>query len=105
VSTTRVSFFPKYSVVNKQEKRCSSKQGMKEKNLEQLEEENGRKSRLSVADDGLVAAVNPSLAYRGGPSRPSGGDTARSTSSSFFYQVRRPRRDGWDIWKHSHQIS
>jgi hypothetical protein len=70
-----VSFFPKYSVVNKQEKHNMKGTKLKEKMVE--EEGSGRKSRM--ADGPAVAAVNPS--YR------SGGGTARSTTSSFFYQV------------------
>ncbi len=103
MSTTRVSFFPKYSVVNKQEKRSRNQENerkkeekeKKEKKEEEEEtEEHGRKSRLSgtastrreKSAETPLAAVNLSLANRG-PSRRSGG-TAKSTSSSFYYQVR-----------------
>jgi hypothetical protein len=100
VSTTRVSFFPKYSVVNKQEKRSRNQEnGRKEKEENEKEEteERGRKSRLSgtastrreKSAETPLAAVNLSLANRG-PSRRSGG-TAKSTSSSFYYQVRKSR--------------
>jgi hypothetical protein len=99
VSTTRVSFFPKYSVVNKQEKRSRNQEnGRKEKEEEEEEtEEHGRKSRLAgtastrreKSAETPLAAVNLSLANRV-PSRRSGG-TAKSTSSSFYYQVRKSR--------------
>ncbi len=72
--------------------------GRKEKEEEEEEtEEHGRKSRLACtastrrekAAETPLAAVNLSLANRG-PSRRSGG-TAKSTSSSFYYQVRKFR--------------
>jgi hypothetical protein len=100
VSTTRVSFFPKYSVVNKQEKRSRNQENGRKKEEEEEEkesEEHGRKSRLAgtastrreKSAETPLAAVNLSLANRG-PSRRSGG-TAKSTSSSFYYQVRKLR--------------
>jgi hypothetical protein len=101
VSTTRVSFFPKYSVVNKQEKRTRNQEiGKKEKKEEEEEtEEHGLKSRLAgtastrrgKSAETPLAAVNLSLANRG-PSRRSGG-TAKSTSSSFYYQVRKHKKE------------
>jgi hypothetical protein len=97
VSTTRVSFFPKYSVVNKQEKRGRNQENERKEKEEDEEEteEHGRKSRLAgtastrrkKSAETPLAAVNLSLANRG-PSRRSGG-TAKSTSSSFYYQVRK----------------
>ncbi len=101
MSTTRVSFFPKYSVVNKQEKRGRNQENRrkeKEKEKEEEEEEteeHSRKSRLAgtastrreKSAETPLAAVNLSLANRV-PSRRSGG-TAKSTSSSFYYQVRK----------------
>jgi hypothetical protein len=102
VSTTRVSFFPKYSVVNKQEKRSRNQENARkeEKDMKEEEEEteeHGRKSRLAgtastrrgKSAETPLAAVNLSLANRG-PSRRSGG-TAKSTSSSFYYQVRKSK--------------
>ncbi len=64
---------------------------------EEETEEHGRKSRLAgtastrreKSAETPLAAVNLSLANRG-PSRRSGG-TAKSTSSSFYYQVRKLR--------------
>ncbi len=67
------------------------------KEEEEETEEHGRKSRLAgtastrreKSAETPLAAVNLSLANRG-PSRRSGG-TAKSTSSSFYYQVRKLR--------------